>query len=54
MIAEATRLRDEGRSPEQITAPLTGTVGRALDILDTGIGDINRSVAPSEQEPLRR
>ena len=38
MINEATRLRAEGQPSEQITAILTDTVGRALDILDTGIG----------------
>ncbi len=43
MIDEATRLRDAGQSPEQITAALTDTVGRALDILHTGIGTIDGS-----------
>jgi AcrR family transcriptional regulator len=47
MIDEATRLRGAGQSAEQITATLTDTVGRALDILDTGIGNIGGSPAPS-------
>ncbi len=45
MINEATRLRGEGRTPEQIIATLTATVGRALDILDSGLGG---ATAPSE------
>ena len=40
MINEATRLRAEGRTAEQITATLSDTVGRALDILDTGISAV--------------
>src|SRR6266508_3237646 len=48
MIDETTRLRAAGQSPEQINATLTGTVGRALDILHTGIGNIGGSAAPSE------
>ncbi|MEV7011206.1 helix-turn-helix domain-containing protein [Streptosporangium sp. NPDC051022] len=48
MIAEAARLQSEGRLPEQITAALNGTVGRALDILHTGIGDVGGSAAPPE------
>ncbi|MEV8633605.1 TetR/AcrR family transcriptional regulator [Streptosporangium sp. NPDC051023] len=47
MIDEAARLRAAGRSPEQIIAALTETVGRALDILHTGIGNIGGSAAPS-------
>ncbi|GAB2812949.1 hypothetical protein GCM10027176_16740 [Actinoallomurus bryophytorum] len=39
MIAEATRLRGTGLPAEQITATLNDTVGRALEILDTGIGN---------------
>jgi AcrR family transcriptional regulator len=46
MIDEATRLRGAGQPPEQIAATLTDTVGRALDILHTGIGDIGGSAAP--------
>ncbi|MEU8269128.1 TetR family transcriptional regulator [Sphaerisporangium sp. NPDC049002] len=37
MINEATRLRSEGQPPDQITATLSETVSRALDILDTGL-----------------
>jgi hypothetical protein len=48
MIDETTRLWGAGRSPEQIAATLTDTVGRALDILDTGIGNLGGSAAPSE------
>src|SRR6266511_982722 len=48
MIDETTRLRAAGQSPEQINATLAGTVGRALDILHTGIGNIGGSAAPSE------
>jgi AcrR family transcriptional regulator len=48
MIDEATRLRGAGQSPEQIAATLTDAVGRALDILHTGIGNIGGSAAPSE------
>ncbi|MFG1958665.1 TetR/AcrR family transcriptional regulator [Nonomuraea sp. NPDC049028] len=45
MVEEAMRLRAEGQPAEQITAALTETVGRALDILDTGLGG---SETPSE------
>ena len=45
MINEATRLRAEGQTSEQIAATLSDTVGRALDILDTGIGGV---AAPSQ------
>ncbi|WP_030915663.1 hypothetical protein [Streptosporangium amethystogenes] len=51
MINEATRLRSEGRTPEQIAVTLTDTVGRALDILDSGIG---AATAPSEQADTHR
>ncbi|WP_433516171.1 TetR/AcrR family transcriptional regulator [Nonomuraea sp. CA-143628] len=37
MVEEAMRLRAGGQPAEQITAALTETVGRALDILDTGL-----------------
>jgi hypothetical protein len=47
MIDEAKRLLGAGQSPEQIAATLTDTVGRALDILHTGIANIGRSPAPS-------
>jgi AcrR family transcriptional regulator len=47
MIEEATRLRSARQSPEQIAATLSDTVGRALDILHTGIANISRSPAPS-------
>ncbi|HEX7144195.1 MAG TPA: helix-turn-helix domain-containing protein [Gaiellaceae bacterium] len=45
MIDEATRLRGAGQSSEQIAATLTDTVGQALDILHTGIGNIGGSPA---------
>jgi AcrR family transcriptional regulator len=48
MIDEATRLRGAGQSPKQIAATLTDTIGRALDILQSGIGDIGGSPAPPE------
>jgi hypothetical protein len=48
MIDEATRLRGAGQPPKQIAATLTDTVGRALDILETGIANIGGSAAPSE------
>jgi AcrR family transcriptional regulator len=48
MIDEATRLRGAGQSPQQIAATLTDTVGRALDILHTGIANIGGSAGPSE------
>ncbi|MEV1241788.1 TetR/AcrR family transcriptional regulator [Nonomuraea sp. NPDC050022] len=38
MVEEAMRLRAGGQPAEQITAALTETAGRALDILDTGLG----------------
>ncbi|MGW4644037.1 TetR/AcrR family transcriptional regulator [Sphaerisporangium sp. NPDC004334] len=47
MIEEATRLRGAGASPERIAATLTDTVGRALDILHTGLGDPARPDRPS-------
>jgi len=40
MISEATQLRGAGQSPAQIAPILTDAVGKALDILDTGIGDV--------------
>jgi AcrR family transcriptional regulator len=48
MIDEATRLRAAGQSPQQIAATLNDTVGRALDILHTGIANIGGSPAPFE------
>ncbi|MGW4476527.1 TetR/AcrR family transcriptional regulator [Nonomuraea sp. NPDC004354] len=48
MVEEAARLRGAGRSPEQIVATLTDTVGRALDILDTGIGNTGGSATPPQ------
>jgi hypothetical protein len=47
MIDETTRLRKAGQSREQITATLTDTVGRALNILHTGIANLGGSPAPS-------
>jgi hypothetical protein len=47
MIEEATRLRAAGRPAEQITATLTDTVGRALTILDTGLGSLGAPPEPS-------
>ncbi|MEV6153086.1 helix-turn-helix domain-containing protein [Nonomuraea sp. NPDC052129] len=38
MVEEAMRLRAGGQPAEQIAAALTETAGRALDILDTGLG----------------
>ncbi|KAA9166493.1 TetR/AcrR family transcriptional regulator [Amycolatopsis acidicola] len=38
MVEEAGRLMAAGQSGEQVAEALTGTVGRALDILETGIG----------------
>jgi AcrR family transcriptional regulator len=48
MIGEAMQLRAAGQSAEQVTATLTDTVGRALDVLDSGIGSIDGSAASSE------
>jgi hypothetical protein len=48
VIDEATRLRAAGLSAEQITTALNDTVGRVLDILHTGIGNMSGSAAPSE------
>ncbi|GAA3069781.1 TetR/AcrR family transcriptional regulator [Streptosporangium carneum] len=48
MIEEATRLRGAGRSPEQITADLTDRLGRALDVLHTGIGSVGGRATSSE------
>ena len=49
MIEEAMRLRAGGQSAEQVTAALTETVGRALDILETGLGG---SETPSDREQV--
>ncbi|MFI6317037.1 TetR family transcriptional regulator [Nonomuraea sp. NPDC050556] len=38
MINEAMRLRGEGRTPQEIADTLVDTVGRALDVLDAGMG----------------
>jgi hypothetical protein len=49
MIDEATRLWGAGQPPEQVVvATPTDTIGRALDILDTGIANIGGSAASSE------
>lgn len=47
MIGEATQLRGAGRSPAQIAETLTDTVGRALDILDSGIGGASSPMSSS-------
>lgn len=47
MTSEANRLYQVGSSPEEITAALTETVDRALNILNTGIGNSSGTTAPS-------
>lgn len=37
MIGETVRLQAAGQTPDQIAATLTDTVGRALNILDSGL-----------------
>jgi AcrR family transcriptional regulator len=38
MINEAGRLRADGRPPQEVATTLTDTVGRAFDVLESGIG----------------